>query len=192
MFYTLAKFLGFLIFKLLFRFGVTGRENIPKTGGFLIAANHLSFLDPPLLALASPRKVFYAAKKGVEHALPHFILKRLGAFRIEKGIRTAMQLLGMGKPIVIFPEGARSSDGSLNKPYSGIGFLAIKAKVPAIPTLIKGTEKALPKKGKMIRPRKVEVIFGQPLFPQYSEKKNGYQEMSEEVMRRIQVLKGDD
>jgi len=189
MLYTLLKSLGFIIFKFFFRFSVKGRENIPASGGFLVASNHLSFLDPPLLAVASPRKLFYTAKKGVEHTLPYFLLRQVGAFRIEGGIRTGIQLLKMGKPVVIFPEGTRSSANSLKEPYSGVGFLAIKAKVPVIPTLIKGTDKALPKKGNMVRPRKVEVIFDKPLFLQY-HKKNDYQKISENVMGRIQAMIG--
>ncbi len=196
--YTILHPLGRLLFKLLFRLEVKGRENIPKKGALIFASNHLSFLDPPLIGVASPRRLHYMA---VAVAFKFFFIgnlaKRLGGFPVKRrgvdieATKMALEILKNKEAMLIFIEGTRSLKGELLKPKPGVGMLAYRSRATVIPTLIFGSNRALPPKARFIRTRKVKVSFGRPLtIGRFShlKPKEAYQAISDEIMNRIREM----
>ncbi|MBL4889568.1 MAG: 1-acyl-sn-glycerol-3-phosphate acyltransferase [Candidatus Lindowbacteria bacterium] len=148
---------------------IEGRENIPSTGGFLFASNHASYLDPPLLAVASPRQIGFVAKIELfSNPLFGWCIRNLGAHPINRdtgargAMKTAVELLGKDWALVIFPEGTRSLDGNMATLKMGTAMVAMKARVPIIPVYIKGSYAAWPKGGKP-RPEKISIRIGEPI-----------------------------
>lgn len=190
--YFWAKFIGFFIYRFFFHIKVKGKENIPKKGGFIIAANHLSFIDPPTIGFICPRKLFYLAKSSLfKIKILSELIKLLGAIPVEREtfvsvtLRKGIEILKNGYGLVIFPEGTRSINGLLKEGKPGVGFLAIKANVPVIPVRLIGTDKALPHKSKFIKFANIKVIIGKPLC----FKNENYSKIGKIVMEEIKKLK---
>ncbi|WP_371370841.1 lysophospholipid acyltransferase family protein [Sporomusa aerivorans] len=187
--YSLLRMVLSVIFSLVFRWKVSGVENIPA-GGVIIAANHISLWDPPLVGAAIPRRIHYMAKEELfAHPLFSWIITKLGAFPVKRGsadrtaIRTALTLLENGSVLGIFPEGTRSKDGKLGAPEPGLALLARKAGVPVVPAAIIGTNLVF-KKGHWL-PR-FQVIFGKPLhFSRDDSAKESLEGLSIRVMTEI-------
>jgi 1-acyl-sn-glycerol-3-phosphate acyltransferase len=190
--YLLAKFIGFFVYNLFFSIEIKGRENFPKRGGFIVASNHLSYLDPPTIGYVCPRKLYFFAKSSLfKIKVFSNLIKLLGAIPLEReteislSLRKGLEILKKGEGIVIFPEGTRSKDGLMKEGKPGIGFLAIKSNAPVIPVKLEGTDKALPPDGKFIKIKKIKVIIGKSIYFE----KESYKKVSEEVMRKIKNLK---
>lgn len=201
MLYVLSRLFCAVFFKILFRFQVKGRENIPKTGRCILASNHSSFLDPPALAVASHRVVHFMAREGL-FALPILgaLLSRINVFPVKKAgagieaIRWALKRLAAGEIVAIFPEGGRSPDGALRTAQLGVGLLSFKSKTNIVPVYIKGSNLALPVHAKFIKLKKITLHFGPPLILDEIvgndvEKKEIYQEIADALMERINRLK---
>jgi 1-acyl-sn-glycerol-3-phosphate acyltransferase len=169
-FWALAKFFG--------RLKVIGRENVPHTGGVVLAANHSSYADPPLVGIGAPRRIHYMAKSEL-FAVPVMgpLIARVGAFPVRRGaadrqaLRIAHDLLTGGEAVVIFYEGGRSPDGKLLPPELGPAMIALRAGVPVVPTAIINADLMLPPRGKGMRFTHVTVVYGAPLtFPHLAGK----------------------
>jgi len=163
MFYDLVKTLFYIIFKLFFKFKIKGGDLLPKKGPFIVACNHLSHLDPPVVAAAYLYRLNFLAKEELfRNELFGFIISNLNVFSLDrsttdiKSIRIALEIL-KHKPLVIFPQGTRG--GSFDNVSAGIGFLYRKSKVPIIAAKIKGTDKILPKGAKFLHSGKIEISF---------------------------------
>jgi len=201
-FYLFCRFLLFIKLKLLFSFKVKGRGFVPPKGGCIIASNHLSYLDPIVLAVASPRVLSFMAKKELfsEHGkFFKWIITALNAFPLERGtadlkaIRFAINKLKKGHCLIVFPEGTRGSSGELRDPQSGVSMLAAKAKVPVIPAFITGSDKALPAKSKKISFfTPMSARFGPMLTFKRDTSRNDikadYQMFSKQIVEQIRVL----
>lgn len=168
MYQLLAWFLR-LIFRIAFRLQVTGTEHILSSGGAIIAANHISLLDPPVLGVAITRKVHFMAKKELfANPLFAWLITQLKAFPVQRGapdrvaIRTAISLLSTGELVGIFPEGTRSKTGILRAPEPGVALIAAKAGAPIVPAAIIGTNKV--RFG--LRQPSFIVAFGCPIQPE--------------------------
>jgi 1-acyl-sn-glycerol-3-phosphate acyltransferase len=190
--YLLAKFIGFFVYNVFFLIEVKGRENFPEKGGFIVASNHLSYLDPPTIGFVCPRKLYYFAKSSLfEIKILSFLVRSLGAIPIDREdpmpivLKRVVDILRRGEGLVIFPEGTRSKDGLIKDGKPGVGFLAIKSKVPVIPLRLIGTDKALPINSKFIRLKKIKVIVGKPLY----FKEESYEEIAKRVIEAIKELK---
>ena len=188
--------------RLLFRLQVSGQDHIPRTGGVLIAANHASYLDIPILGCALPRQASFIGRMDLFSGIVGTILLYLGWIPIRrervdrKAFDEAVRRLKAGHVVVIYPEGSRSSDGRLQPGKPGIGMIAAAAGCPVVPALLEGTYEALPPGASWIRVRPIKVVFGQPidfsavLEPENEDtKKVVYQQMSEEIMDRIAALR---
>jgi 1-acyl-sn-glycerol-3-phosphate acyltransferase len=188
--------------RLLFRLRVSGQNHIPRTGGVLIAANHASYLDIPILGCALPRQASFIGRLDLFSGIVGTILRYLGWIPIRrervdrKAFDEAVRRLKAGHVVVIYPEGSRSPNGRLQPGKPGIGMIAAATGCPVVPALLEGPYEALPPGASWIRVRPIKVIFGQPidfsavLEPENEDtKKVIYQQMSEEIMDRIAALR---
>ena len=146
-------------FKLVYRLEVHGKENIPKDNNFIIAANHLSTLDPPLICAVMDRGVAYMAKKELfENPFMCWWLNWLGAFAVDReklGVSTIKTVKGIketGWVLGIFPQGTRQLDGNITNITKGFASLAKSTKCNILPVGITGTEvaKRIPFSGKIV------------------------------------------
>ncbi|HOK81002.1 MAG TPA: lysophospholipid acyltransferase family protein [bacterium] len=186
-----AKILGFFIFKLFFHLEVYGKENIPRSGKFVIAANHTSFLDPPLLGYICPKPIAYFTKQEQLVGLFGMLITRLGAIPLSKSsmgksdVRMALNVIKKGKGLLIFPEGTRSRTGQFLPARPGIGFIVLRAEVPVVPVYIKGSFRAMPPGRNFIRPGKIVIRVGEQVV--YNRQQT-YEEVAQDVMKKIVEL----
>ncbi len=147
MFYSFLRNICRLFYLIVFKITVIGKENIPKEkGGYIIASNHVSNNDPPVVGITFKGKYNFMAKEELFHKNPIFtwLITKLGAFPVKRGakdgaqaIQKALECLKNGRIFVIFPEGTRSKDGELGRAKSGVTLIAAQAKVPVVPVFIK-------------------------------------------------------
>jgi len=192
MLYWFLRFLAFLVLKIFFRLEVKGEDAIPKRGGFILASNHVSFLDPIVVGVGCPRRLNYMARHDLFfNRLFAWLLFAISVFPIKRdsadlsGLKEAMQRVKAGKGLVIFPEGSRQSNSVSLQAQPGIGFLAAKLNVPVVPVFVKGTEIALPKGAKFIKPTKISVHFGKQIL---IERGVPYQDIAGLIMEDIRHL----
>lgn len=193
MLYSFARLVLILIFKSLFYFKVEGAENIPPKGGFILASNHTSYLDPLVLGSACRRKLNFMARDNLfSNPIFSSILSAVGAFPVKRNsadlgaLKEAMRRLKKGLPLTLFPEGSRQGGGVFSKdPQPGIGFLAAKLEIPVVPAFIKGTQAALPRGAKFIRRAKISVYFGKQIN---IERRLPYQDIALAIMKGIEDL----
>jgi 1-acyl-sn-glycerol-3-phosphate acyltransferase len=159
-------------------FDVSGRENIPASGPFLLISNHQSALDPFFIQTWIPRPVHPMAKS-TQFASPLFsaVMKRCYAFPVRRfqvdpqAVRITLRRLADGHPVHIYIEGERTWDGSLRPPRSGTVRLALKAGVPILPCAIQGAYDVWPRWDRRIRRGRVRVAFGTPFrLPQIHDR----------------------
>jgi 1-acyl-sn-glycerol-3-phosphate acyltransferase len=192
MLYCLGKICGNIFSLLFFHLTVKGLENIPRRGAVILAANHRSWLDPPLVALKVPRRVVFVSKTTFhKNFFTRPIIRSVGIIPLRQhngtvGMVSTMKSLKKGIPLVIFPEGTRNYSGKPFLPASpGVALLAEGAKAPVIPVYLEGTDKALPNRARIFRPRQIKIFYGKPLtFTEGSR-----QEFADKVMAAIAELK---
>ncbi len=180
------------------RLEVRGLENIPRSGGCVIAANHGSFLDPPLVACRGylRRKIHFLARESLfDSKLGNWYLRKVGVMPMSRdrgdvgALRTAVKLLKSGSCVCLFPEGTRTRDGKLQTAKGGIGFLVNKAGVPVVPAYLDGTFRAYPRHARWIRPVKIRLTFGTPISHEEIQATAGdggnYEQVAALIMQRI-------
>ncbi|MFH1220912.1 MAG: lysophospholipid acyltransferase family protein [Candidatus Eisenbacteria bacterium] len=190
-------FLNF-IEKALFGFRVTGRDRIPRSGPVIIASNHISYCDPPVVGSAVPREVHFMAKEELfKNRAFGWLIRQYNAIPLRRAVgdvgavRKAVELLGEGRVVLMFPEGTRSLSGKLLKPKPGVGLIACLAGAPIVPAYVRGTNRL----GRvLLRRARLAVSFGEPvsadnLRGQCSSDHERYQRLTEEVMKGIAGLR---
>ena len=210
MVYLIARFILRPLFLLAFRPTVRGRENVPATGAFIIASNHLSFIDSMAIPLMAPRRVGYLAKAeyftgtGLSGWVTRVLFTALGALPVERqthraaqeALDTAMSVLGTGGGFGIYPEGTRSRDGRLARGKTGVAWLALTADCPVVPVGITGTDRIQPIGASWPRPHRFTVTFGEPLtFPEYrgqAGKNRARREVTDTIMEKVAELSGQE
>ena len=182
-----------------FRYRAVGVENVPRTGGILIAANHASYLDIPMLGCSIPRRAAYLGRQDL-FPVPglRWLCEWLGWIPIRmgrldrEGFGKAIGLIKQGKAVVIYPEGTRSPTGALGPGRPGLGVIVAETGCPVIPVYLKGTHDVLPPGAKWTRLRPITVIYGKPIdFTVDAERSKGkefYKHVSRTVMARIAEL----
>ncbi len=202
MIYNILKILATLIFKIFFGFKVEGKENIPERPPYLIASNHVSYLDPIVIGCAFPHKVRFMAKKELfENKFLLWLLNQLGVFPVDRdaldisSVKKSIQILKDGGVLGIFPEGTRSKDGKFKGANKGVIGIAAKGGVPIVPVALKGTYEAWPAGQKILKFHEIIVKIGKPiyLFEIFSENgKIDYKKGAEILTLRIKELLEDE
>ncbi len=207
-YWWLARLLGVTVAPFLmavYRIRVIGRENLPVSGGYILAGNHVSYLDPALLWCVSRRGTHFVAKSELfDNPFLAWLFTRVWAFPISRAsadreaIQRATDFLVHGEPVAMFPEGTRRNAGTpvsandLGEAHSGVAFIAMRAGVPVVPVGISGTERALPPGAKIPRFPRVTISFGKTVHPEeFTEggRKEKTAAMTSEIMRRIAVAR---
>ena len=185
------------LFALLFTRKTRGREHVPRAGGFIVACNHISFWDPPLVGASLPREVHFLAKEELfANGAFRWLISSLNAIPIRRGlsdpggVKRALDVVSRGAGLVMFPEGGRVKEGGLKPALPGVGLLSVKAGVPVVPAYVSGSDKI---KKAILRLHRVELTFGEPYFPpaetEGTRARELYRGVGAEVMRRIAELK---
>ena len=179
------------------RWRVLGREHIPAEGPLLVASNHISLTDPPIIGLSIKRRSMFLAKEELFRTrVQRFFVANYGAFPIKRGgmnrnaLRFAERWFGEGMALIVFPEGRRSTEGQLVDAFSGAALIAVRNGVPILPVGIHGTEKITGLTWWLRRPR-VTVKIGQPFnLPSVNGKVTREQlaEFTHSIMGRIAEL----
>jgi 1-acyl-sn-glycerol-3-phosphate acyltransferase len=181
-----------------FRLSVVGADRVPREGKLLLASNHLSVLDPALIGSVMPRQLDYLAKTEL-FQIPGFgaLIRRLNAHPVDRtgsdsaALRLALRLLGDGRAVLVFPEGTRGVEGSLQAARAGAGMLAALSGAPVLPVYVRGSGRALPKGAALPRPARVTVAFGEPIRFAKARGRTRYQDVSDEIMAAIGRLKAE-
>lgn len=171
MLYNIAKCICWIIFKLIFRLKITGQEDIPQDGPFIIVANHSSLLDPVILGVSvRPKIIFVAAAYLFKIGWLGYMLRKFNSIPVQrendiKAIKQSLKILKRGGVLGIFPEGGIDRQKNNLPVRAGAAYLATKIGVPIVPIRIKGADKALPRGAKFIRSlNKIEVEIKKPIF----------------------------
>lgn len=187
--YDIARNSFLAMFRTFWRMRVYGAQNVPKNGPLIIACNHVSYLDPPVLGTASPRRIAYMAKEEL-FRIPILgpAIAAVGAYPVDRkgsatsAIKRSVEVLRQGQAIGIFPEGTRNLQGTAEV-REGVALLASLAKAPVVPACIVGTANAK-------RLAQIRVFFGPPMsLP--ADRKASREDMAnftDEVMRAIRSL----
>jgi len=196
--------------KAVWRPRVIGIEHVPRTGGVLLASNHLSFFDSVVIPVVAPRNVAFLAKSdyfnghGIKGTLQRAWFEGLGMLPVDRddtaaaieSLETALEVLGRGEAFGIYPEGSRSRDGRLYRGRTGVAHLALTAGVPVVPVGLQGTEHIQPVGSTYPKLAKVTVKFGAPL--DFTGRAEGVplgrarREVTDEIMAAIQALSGQE
>ena len=196
--------------KAIWRPTVRGLENVPDTGGVILASNHLSFIDSVVIPVVVKRKVVFLAKSdyfngsGVKGTLSRAWFEGLGMLPVDRddakaalaSLDVALEVLGRGEAFGLYPEGTRSRDGRLYRGRTGVAHLALTAGVPVVPVGLLGTPDIQPVGHRFPRLAKVSVEFGEPL--NFTDRYAGVplgrarREVTDEIMAAIQKLSGQE
>ena len=173
MFYKVIRFIGYVLTLLFWPIKIKGQKNLNKESSLILAANHVSYLDPIVLGVAVRRKIYFIAKKEVFNIpILGFIIRSLGAIPVDRkkpnpvSIKKTFLVLKKGNILGIFPEGTRSLNGKLLDFNIGLIKIALKTKSPIIPVGINGTFSIYPPKAKLpsfFKRKNIYINFGEPI-----------------------------
>ena len=201
--------LGWLFFRALytvyFRWRVCNAERVPARGGVILAANHASFIDPPLVGAALHRPINYLARESLfRYPGMGALLRSWQAVPVNRegggaaGLKAILDRLLAGGGIILFPEGTRTQDGRLQPARSGVGLTVIKSAAPVVPARVFGSFEAYGRHMKIPHPHRVVVKFGQPMdfttlraeakTCDKARLKAIYQQVADEIMAAIAKL----
>ena len=174
--YAIFRTIAVWITRAITRVKIDGQENLPRGGAYVIAPVHRSYVDTPIIACISRRRIRFMGKEEVWKYGPiGWFVSSMGAFPVSRGnadreaMKRCVTVLDNGEPLVLFPEGERK-DGPLIQPlFDGAVFIAARAGVPIIPIGIGGSARVMPRHAKMIHPQKVHVVIGEPIHTEVGE-----------------------
>jgi len=196
-FYRLVLWFARVSLRLLFGLKGADDRNVPEKGPIIVAGNHQSYFDPPVLAVALRREMHFFAKKELFGIFGlGWLIRKLNSIPVRRGVYDPASLsrvaeaLENGGGLIMFPEGTRGDGKTFLKPKPGIGLIAKRSRVKIVPAYISGTDKL---SRAMVRRSRVHVIFGEPIEPdeidRFADDKDGYRELAQTVMERIGDLK---
>ncbi|MFN9345862.1 MAG: lysophospholipid acyltransferase family protein [Planctomycetota bacterium] len=172
-FYRLMRIVARVVFVLWFRIRVEGRHHVPLDGGGMLLSTHQSGIDPILVGLSCNRNLNYLARSTLfKNPAFSFLIRILDAIEIDRergglgGLREMLSRLRSGELVLLFPEGTRTTDGSIGSLKPGFLPIAKRSEVPLIPVAIVGAFECMPKGSRWLFPRPIAVVFGKPLLAQ--------------------------
>ena len=195
--YHLTKILG----RIFFRLRVIHRERMLNHGPVILAANHQSFADPPIVGSVSDRAVYYLARRSLLNGwFMGWILPKLNVIPVDSetgrdrtALKALIRILKAGQGTLVFPEGQRTPDGKLQPAQPGLGLVIAKTLAPVVPMRIFGAYDAWPIHKKWPRPGRVTIVVGQPIYFTQADIESGgkevYQRLSQRVMDAITALR---
>ncbi len=192
--------------RLMYRPRAKGVENIPTSGGMILAANHLSFVDSLFMPLMCPRDVVFLGKadyfdswrtRWFFRAANVIPVRREGGSKSEAAILAGIRALREGRVVAIYPEGTRSPDGRLYRGKTGVARMALEAQVPVVPVAIRGTPEIMPLDAKVPKLTGApEVEFGKPLnferFYDRAQDRFVLRSVTDEILYEIMMLTGQE
>ena len=182
---------------IIFRVKIIGADNIPKKSGFILASNHISYYDPPLVGSCITREVYFFGKRELFRFKPFgWVLLRVNARPVNRAgvdrsaIETAVEILKSGNGLTVFPEGTRSKTKDFLPVKPGIGMIARQAEVAIVPAYIHGANQLW---NCFIGRTRLSVSYGEPISAEWVKlqelTKEGYLAIADEIMGRIRKLK---
>jgi 1-acyl-sn-glycerol-3-phosphate acyltransferase len=186
-------------FRSFFGLRVDGREHLVTEGPVLVASNHQSFLDPPLLGCLYDTPMFFLARKSLFRGICNSLFRQCNALPVDQdkpdmaSLKTIIRLLKEGHRVAIFPEGSRTFDGSLGEAAPGVGLVAVKSGAVIQPMRIRGAFEALPRGDSRLRLSRISVAIGPVirLTPDELKQisgKDGYDQLAKRIMAAIAAL----
>jgi 1-acyl-sn-glycerol-3-phosphate acyltransferase len=198
--YGFARSVVFGLFWLMWRMRFVGTENLPQTTAYVVAPVHRSYIDTVLAGLITRRR-FRFMGKGEMWETPWVakLFTSLGGFPVRRGtpdreaLKMCEQALLAGEPVVLFPEGTRQSGPIVRPLFAGPAFIALRANVPIVPLGIGGSERAMPKGSKRLRPGRVALVVGRPIWPPPASEsgrasRRVVQELTDRLQAELQVV----
>lgn len=186
--------------RLFWRLRIDGAEHVPATGAYVVAPVHRSNIDTLVVAAVTTRRLRYMGKASLWKVKPAGrLFSALGAFPVNRGtadreaLRRCIEVVENGEPLVIFPEGTRQTGPAVQPLFEGAAYVASRAGIPVVPVGIGGSEAAMPKGSKTIRPVRVHIVVGEPLYPappgpSGRPPRSAVHHLSEELATRLQDL----
>jgi 1-acyl-sn-glycerol-3-phosphate acyltransferase len=186
-------------FRSLFGLRIIGEEHLITEGPVLVASNHQSFLDPPLIGNLYKDEMVYLARKTLFNQVTRWLYTQWNAIPVDQdrpdmaSLKTIIRKLKEGHRVLVFPEGSRTLDGALGEAAPGIGLIAVKSGVPIQPVRISGAREALPRGSSRIRFARITVSVGPPirLSPdelKSAKTKDDYDRIAKRIMSAIEAL----
>lgn len=186
-----------IIARLIFRIKIYDSDKVPSAGAFILASNHISYYDPPLVGSFVKREVHFLAKRELfRNKLFGQLISALNAHPLnrqgfdKKALELAERLLREGKGLIIFPEGTRAKQGKFLAPRPGIGMIAKNSGAPVVPVYIHGANNLF---GCFIGKERLAIVYGNPMDKDetgsFGSDKEGYHKLAEAIMRRIEGLR---
>ncbi len=198
--YGVVRWLLAVVGRLYFRLEVHGREHLPADGPFIVSPIHRSNLDTPMLGPITHRRMRYMGKESLWGSRPlGWLLTALGGFPVQRGtadreaLKAALACIERGEPLVMFPEGTRQQGADIAAMFDGPAYVACRTGAPIVPVGMGGTEAAMPKGAKFIRPVKMVIVIGAPLIPPPPKdsgrvSRRAVRELTDELGHAIQAL----
>jgi 1-acyl-sn-glycerol-3-phosphate acyltransferase len=184
---TLLQLSGVLAYRVRY----VGIRNIPPKGGVLVVSNHQSALDPPLVGMASPRRMNYLARDTLFRFRPfRWLIRSLDAIPVDReglglgGLKESLRRLKRGEMVLIFPEGTRTEDGQIAAFLPGFTALAARSGAAILPAAVEGAFAAWPRRCKFPRLGRIHVCYGRPILSGQIEGRS-QRELLAEVERRV-------
>lgn len=186
-------------FRSLFGLKIIGRRHLITEGPVLVASNHQSYLDPPLIGNLYHDEMVYLARKTLFTPFTRWLYSKWNAIPVDQdkpdmaSLKTIIRKLKQGHRVLVFPEGSRTVDGNLGEAAPGIGLIAVKSGVPIQPVRISGARDALPRGSARIRFARITVSIGPPIYLTPEEinaakGKDDYERIARRIMASIEVL----
>jgi 1-acyl-sn-glycerol-3-phosphate acyltransferase len=192
--HSLARMVGHVCFQ----HEVIHRERLIEHGPALIVCNHVSFIDPPMVGISYQREIWFLARKSLFRGFGAWLYPRLNVIPVDQdqpdmtGLKNIIRLLQRGERVLLFPEGSRSWDGTLQKGEPGVGLVIARTGVPVQPVRIFGAYEAMPRGATLPRPGKIRIVIGRPMYFSETERatreRDGYTQLSEKMMQAISGL----
>ncbi|HVM68070.1 MAG TPA: 1-acyl-sn-glycerol-3-phosphate acyltransferase, partial [Acidimicrobiales bacterium] len=196
-FYGLCRALVEGVARTYWRLSIDGRDRLPSNGAYIVAPVHRSNIDTPLVGCITTRRLRFMGKDSLwkNRASARFF-SALGGFPVHRGtvdreaLRRCIEVIESGEPLVLFPEGTRQSGPIVHQLFEGAAYVALRTGVPIVPVGIGGSERAMPKGAKTLRPARIAMVIGDPILPPPAGRgsRRAARELTAELQKKLQEV----